>query len=61
MFVRDDAFAAEMMGHLRYAIAHQGRRVAPDAHARRSLVTRMANGRAYAGMRLMIMIAGKRY
>ena len=33
VFVRDDAFAAEMMGHLRYAIAHQGRRVAADAHA----------------------------
>ena len=61
VFVRDDAFAAEMMGHLRYAIARQGRRVAPDAHARRSLVTRMANWLAYAGMRLMIMIAGKRY
>ena len=61
VFVRDDAFAAEMMGHLRYAIARQGRRVAPDAHARRSLLTRMANWLAYAGMRLMIMIAGKRY
>ncbi|TXH60363.1 MAG: cardiolipin synthase ClsB [Burkholderiaceae bacterium] len=61
VFVRDDAFAAEMMGHLRYAIAHQGRRVAPDAHAQRSLLTRLANWLAYAGMRLMIMIAGKRY
>ncbi len=61
VFVRDDAFGAEMMGHLRHAIAHPGRRVAPDAHAQRSLLTRMANWLAYAGMRLMIMIAGKRY
>lgn len=61
VFVRDDAFAAEMMAPLRHAIAHQGRRVAPDAHAKRSLLTRFANWVAYAGMRLMIMIAGKRY
>lgn len=61
VFVRDDAFAGEMLGHLRHAIAHQGRRVAPDAHLRRSLATRLANWLAYAGMRLMIMIAGKRY
>lgn len=61
VFVRDDAFADEVMGHLRHAIAHQGRRVAPDAHLRRSLATRLANWLAYAGMRLMILIAGKRY
>lgn len=61
VFVRDDGFAAEMMGHLRHAIAQQGRRIEPDAHLRRSLPTRLANWLAYAGMRLMIMIAGKRY
>lgn len=61
VFVRDDAFADEVLGHLRHAIAHQGRRVANDAHLRRSLPTRLANWLAYAGMRLMIMIAGKRY
>lgn len=61
VFVRDDTFADEVMHHLRHAIARQGRRVAPDAHLRRSLATRLANWLAYAGMRLMIMIAGKRY
>jgi cardiolipin synthase len=61
VFVRDDAFADQVMQHLRHAIAHQGRQVAPDAHLRRSLPTRLANWLAYAGMRLMIMIAGKRY
>jgi cardiolipin synthase len=61
VFVRDDAFADEVMGHLRHAIAHQGRRVDPQEHLRRSLSTRLANWLAYAGMRLMIMIAGKRY
>ncbi|MFT3664461.1 cardiolipin synthase ClsB [Piscinibacter sp.] len=61
VFVRDDGFAAELMTHLRHAIGQQGRRVAPGAHARRSLLTRAANWIAYAGMRLMIMIAGKRY
>lgn len=61
VFVRDDGFAAELMSHLRHAIGEQGRRVAPDAHARRSVWTRAANWIAYAGMRLMIMVAGKKY
>lgn len=61
VFVRDDAFAAELMTHLHHAIAQQGRRVEPDSHARRSLATRAMNWVAYAMMRLMIMVAGKRY
>jgi cardiolipin synthase len=61
IFVRDDDFAAEVLGHLRHAIAHHGRRVAPESHAHRSLGARAANWLAYGMMRLMIMIAGKRY
>ncbi len=61
VFVRDDDFAAELMGQLRGAIAHGGRRIAKDAHARRSLAARLGNWLAYGVMRLMIFVAGKRY
>lgn len=61
VFVRDDRFAAELLAELRRAIADHGRRVEPESYAQRSLATRAANWLAYGAMRLMIMIAGKRY
>ena len=60
VFVRDDAFAAELRGHLMAAIA-QGRRVANDAHATRPAVTRALNWVAYAMMRVALFVTGKRY
>ena len=60
IFVRDDAFAAELRGHLMDAIA-QGRRVAPDAITRWSRVSRGMNWVAYAVMRALLFVSGKRY
>ena len=60
VFVRDDAFAGELRAHLLHAIA-QGRRVAPDAHTRWSLVSRGRNWLAYAAMRALLFVSGKRY
>ena len=60
VFVRDDAFAAELRGHLMDAIA-QGRRVAPDAITRWSRVSRGLNWVAYALMRTALFVTGKRY
>jgi cardiolipin synthase A/B len=61
VFVRDDAFAAELRGHLLQAIEHQGRRVDPEAHMQRSLWTRALSWVAYALMRMALLVVGKRY
>lgn len=61
VFVGDDAFAAEILGHLRHAIAHQGRRVDPGAHASRPVWTRAMNWVAYGLMRFMLLITGMKY
>ncbi len=61
IFVRDDAFAAELRGHLREAIAHEGRRVDPEVHLKRSLTTRGLSWLAYALMQVAIYATGKRY
>ena len=60
VFVRDDAFAAELRGHLMDAIA-KGRRVAPDAITRWSVVSRSLTWLAYAAMRVALFVTGKRY
>jgi cardiolipin synthase len=60
VFIRDDAFAAELRAHLLDAIA-QGRRVEPDEHTRWPLVSRGLNWVAYAAMRVLVFVSGKRY
>ena len=60
LFIRDDAFAGELRTHLLEAIA-QGRRVEPDEHTRWPLVARSMNWVAYAVMRAILLISGKRY
>ena len=60
VFVRDDAFADELRGHLMAAIA-QGRRVANDWHVRRPFLLRALNWVAYALMRVALVVTGKRY
>ena len=60
LFVRDDAFAAELRGHLLDAIA-KGRRVEPDSHTRRPIAERGLNWLAYAAMRVALFVTGKRY
>ena len=60
LFIRDDAFAAELRTHLLEAIG-QGRRVEPDAHTRWPVLTRGLNWVAYAMMRTALFVTGKRY
>ena len=60
VFVRDDAFAAELRGHLLDAIA-QGRRVRPDEIRRWPVLARGLNWVAYALMRGALFVTGKRY
>ena len=61
VFVRDDNFAAEMMDHLRHAIAQQGRRVEAGAHASRPMTTRALNWVAYGLMRFALLVTGLKY
>ena len=61
IFVRDDAFAAELRTHLMQAMAQQGRRVDPDAHRKRSFVPRTLTWVAYALMRIALFATGRRY
>jgi cardiolipin synthase A/B len=61
VFVRDDAFAAELRAHLIDAIEHQGRRVDPAEHGRRPILTRALTWVAYALMRMLLLVSGKRY
>ena len=60
VFVRDDAFAAELRGHLMRALG-QGRRVDSVAHLSRPLHTRGLTWLAYLVMRIGLLITGKRY
>ena len=61
IFVRDDAFAAELRAHLLQAIAQQGRRVDPDVHRNRTIMPRALSWVAYALMRMALFATGKRY
>ena len=61
VFVRDDQFAAELRSQLLLAMSQQGRRVEPESHMNRPLLTRMASWVAYGLMRLALMLTGKRY
>jgi cardiolipin synthase len=61
VFVRDDAFAAELRAHLLEAIARQGRRVEPAAHMNRPWQTRVLTWVAYALMRAALLVTGNRY
>jgi cardiolipin synthase len=60
VFIRDDQFASELRGHLMDAIA-KGRRVERDAHTRWSVFARGLNWIAYAVMRGLVFVSGKRY
>ena len=61
VFVRDDAFGAELRGHLLDAMHNAGHRVDSAEHQRRPLVTRSLTWMAYGLMRAMIFVTGKRY
>ena len=61
LFIRDDAFAAELRTHLMDAITHQGRRVDPAAHDKRAFTPRALAWGAYGAMRVALFLTGKRY
>ena len=62
VFVRDDPFAAELRARLVAAMDEgHGRRVDPERHRRRPLVTRALTWSAYALMRMALLVTGKRY
>jgi cardiolipin synthase len=61
VFVRDDAFAAELRAQLLDAIANQGRRIDVTSHMNRPWRTRLLNWVAYALMRTALLVTGKRY
>ena len=60
VFIRDDAFAAELRVHLLKAI-EEGHRVDPQAHMHRPWLARLLNWTAYAMMRVAILLTGNRY
>ena len=61
VFVLDQAFGAELRGHLIDAIAHEGRRVESDVYMKRPLRTRWLAWLAYAMIQFALYATGKRY
>jgi cardiolipin synthase len=61
VFVRDDAFAAELRGHLVEAMHKVGVRIESQAHLKRPFATRSLAWIAYALMRVALFATGNRY
>jgi len=61
VFVRNDAFATELRGHLHDAITRHGRRVQQQSHMSRPAGTRALTWMAYALIRIALFVTGKRY
>jgi cardiolipin synthase len=61
VFVRDDTFGAELRSHLIDAMQNAGHRVDAAEHRSRPFVTRSLTWVAYALMRAMLFVTGKRY
>ncbi len=61
VFVRNDAFAAELRDHLLQAMSRDGSRVHPDGHSSRPATTRALTWVAYAMMRIALFATGHRY
>ena len=61
IFVLDDAFGAELRGHLIDAIGHEGRRVEPGVYMKRTLRMRGLAWLAYAMIQFALYATGKRY
>ena len=61
VFVRDDAFAAELRQHLLDAVESAGQRVEPQSHQRRTLRMRSLSWVAYAAMRIALFATRHRY
>ena len=61
VFVVDDAFGAELRGHLLDAVAHEGQRVQFEDHLKRPFRTRCLSWLAYAMIQVALFATGKRY
>jgi cardiolipin synthase len=61
VFVVDDAFGAELRGHLLQAIAHEGLRVESAAHGKRPLAGRALSWLAWTMIQIALLATGKRY
>jgi len=61
VFVRDDAFAAELRGHLLEAVQKTGARIDSSAHMKRPFSVRSLAWLAYAMMRLALFATRHRY
>lgn len=61
VFVRDDAFSAELRGHLLEAAREAGQRVEATSHKRRPFGTRTLAWAAYAAMRIALFATRHRY
>jgi cardiolipin synthase len=61
VFVVDDAFGAELRGHLLDAVAHEGHRVESADHLKRPFRTRCLSWLAWAMIQVALFATGKRY
>ncbi|MEP7301985.1 MAG: cardiolipin synthase ClsB [Caldimonas sp.] len=61
VFVRDDAFAAELRGHLIEAVHKVGVRIDSSAHMKRPFATRTLAWFAYSLMRVLLFATRNRY
>ena len=61
VFVRDDAFAAELRSHLMDAVRSGGQRVEPAHHRQRPFLHRTLAWMAYAAMRFALFATRHRY
>jgi len=61
VFVRDDAFGAELRAHLQAAAEHGGQRVEKSAHVSRPFVLRSLAWIAYGAMRFALFATRHRY
>ncbi|MGH8033919.1 MAG: cardiolipin synthase ClsB, partial [Lysobacterales bacterium] len=59
--VEDRAFAEDLRGRLREAMASHGRRMDPAVYSNRPLGRRLQGWMAYALMRLALLVTGQRY
>ena len=61
IFVRDDAFTAELRGHLQQAVKSSGQRVEKAAYLTRPFVHRSLSWIAYGAMRFALFATRHRY
>ena len=61
VFVLDDAFGAELRGHLSDAIAHEGRRVRSEEYLKRPFGSRALAWLAWGMIQFALFATGKRY